>query len=236
MVNICGKNISMELCVLSFLLVLSIAGIMAGIAVLQVDGFSEKSMIILCVSGIIWAFVLFCLKLSLKTYSTATPSSGTSSPQSDPPPDYRNTWRLEYIKKSPDSLREELEGTITPPNKVVVPRRNINSIWTSSSEVGVHGATSPTADTVYVISEGGSSSGGYVTPKGRQPFLFTSGITEIHIRPGRAYTLPANLPSTSQSSSQQGTGATVIPGSSLPLAVPTDYDESLPRYQDLGLA
>ncbi|XP_042211188.1 uncharacterized protein LOC121858681 isoform X2 [Homarus americanus] len=211
MVNICGKNISMELCVLSFLLVLSIAGIMAGIAVLQVDGFSEKSMIILCVSG-------------------------TSSPQSDPPPDYRNTWRLEYIKKSPDSLREELEGTITPPNKVVVPRRNINSIWTSSSEVGVHGATSPTADTVYVISEGGSSSGGYVTPKGRQPFLFTSGITEIHIRPGRAYTLPANLPSTSQSSSQQGTGATVIPGSSLPLAVPTDYDESLPRYQDLGLA
>lgn len=171
--------------------------------------------------------------LSKMTSSRGLSPPDNPQPHDDPPPTYRNTWRLEYIDKSPFHLKMELQK---PRAKRYAPRRDVRSVWTST-EVRVHGDMSMD-EYVYNTSEipaGGHSSSTLFLSEGRHSNMFGSPLeTGSSERPERTNTLPLDFLNV-QPSSVQGSSRGSI--STIPLGATATghhtFDEGLPSYEDV---
>ncbi|XP_047502540.1 uncharacterized protein LOC125048010 [Penaeus chinensis] len=100
-------------CVLVVIMLVSTITMTAGGLLILTDGYTEKALVFLVCGGTTSIFTCAGIMVSV-VFSRASPSSNDAEappplPYSDPPPEYRFTWREEYLKKSPESLRTELE-------------------------------------------------------------------------------------------------------------------------------
>lgn len=82
----------------------------AGGLLMVTEGYTEKALVFLVCGGTTSIFTCAGMMVSV-IFSRTSPSGDAEAPlpYSDPPPEYRFTWREEYLKKSPDRLRTELE-------------------------------------------------------------------------------------------------------------------------------
>ncbi|XP_037800132.1 uncharacterized protein LOC119595069 isoform X2 [Penaeus monodon] len=99
-------------CVLVVIMLVSTITMTAGGLLMLTEGYTEKALVFLVCGGTTSIFTCAGVMVSVLFSRMAPSSSDTEAPPlpySDPPPEYRFTWREEYLKKSPESLRTELE-------------------------------------------------------------------------------------------------------------------------------
>nr|XP_027238026.1 uncharacterized protein LOC113829128 [Penaeus vannamei] len=97
-------------CVLVVIMLVSTITMTAGGLLMVTEGYTEKALVFLVCGGTTSIFTCAGMMVSV-IFSRTSPSGDAEAPlpYSDPPPEYRFTWREEYLKKSPDRLRTELE-------------------------------------------------------------------------------------------------------------------------------
>lgn len=123
------------------------------------------------------------LLMSMISARNAPPPTGAPLPYQDPPPNYRNTWRQQFIDKIPAHLKEELEKDQP---EIVRPKRHPRGSFTSAS---YNQAASQGRPQVFTISEtpsGGQFSSGYSHRN-------LSSLPEVFGRTQRAHTAPAEI-------------------------------------------
>ncbi|XP_063600417.1 uncharacterized protein LOC134776594 isoform X2 [Penaeus indicus] len=99
-------------CVLVVIMLVSTITMTAGGLLMLTDGYTEKALVFLVCGGTTSIFTCAGIMVSVvfsRTTSSSSDAEAPPLPYSDPPPEYRFTWREEYLKKSPESLRTALE-------------------------------------------------------------------------------------------------------------------------------
>ncbi|XP_042875151.1 uncharacterized protein LOC122255260 [Penaeus japonicus] len=185
-------------CVLVVIMLVSTITMTAGGLLMVTEGYTEKALVFLVCGGTTSIFTCAGIMVSVIFSRRSTSSNDTeaaSLPYSDPPPEYRFTWREEYLKKTPESLRTQLEEAGEPseaseeePNskKDATKKKNHKKdirkfFWSPSVEAsGVHpGRRNSTAD------QPGTSSGERPRRE-RATTVATAGIHGVTRAEGRA--------------------------------------------------
>lgn len=132
-------------CSLFFIASLAIAGIFVGTFNWLKNGYSSDSVIFILIGSVVMTVIFSCLLFTkiLNNRSVPDSSTSTSSPSGadDPPPNYRLTWRKEFLQTSPSDLKADLEKALGPNAKKAKGAKrngNIQQIWTSDMAAGVH--------------------------------------------------------------------------------------------------
>ncbi|XP_068251101.1 uncharacterized protein [Palaemon carinicauda] len=126
-------------CLMFVVVVVAVGVIFGGVMSLVNSGYNLTGMVVLG-SGVLILLMTIPLGI-LITWTTESPSTNSSeelSPNQDPPPKYRHTWRKEYIETSPEDIRGELQKTLDQAPSRGSKRGSIPLIWTVDTEFKTH--------------------------------------------------------------------------------------------------
>lgn len=132
------KLTAADRCALLFIQMLAFAGLLVGLIMWSNKGYSLSSLVFVVSGGSITVAIMGGLVCNI-----CGKQESDTQPIIDPPPDYRLTWRKEFLKSIPDDLKADIEGNfgLEKKNKKKKDRNRERPrvIWTSES-VNVHQA------------------------------------------------------------------------------------------------
>ncbi|XP_071538526.1 uncharacterized protein [Panulirus ornatus] len=227
------QTTSFSNCVLGIVLLVSLSALTAGVMIWMNQGLSSWVIVLITCGGIILLLIIVSIIAQETSSFSREPSSSlaVTQIQDDPPPTYRNTWRLEYIEKIPASLKLKLQSTRP---KRHTSKRDVRAVWTST-EVGVHGGI-PTTEYVYTNNEmtEGHSSVNIFLPDGRHSSVFQSWETGSSDTPERTNTLSLNLHNVQPFSlDESSSGSISVIPSRAAATIHQSFDNGLPSYDDV---
>ncbi|XP_064083523.1 uncharacterized protein LOC135199428 isoform X1 [Macrobrachium nipponense] len=125
-------------CFIAVIMMIAIGVIFGGILSFINFGYTVNGLITV-VTGVLILFITLPLSIFLawthQSSSGDTVGGGGEAPSTrDPPPEYRHTWRKEYIETSPEQIRDELEKTLNQKPPGEAKHGSIPRLWTMDVE------------------------------------------------------------------------------------------------------
>ncbi|KAK7074953.1 hypothetical protein SK128_015333 [Halocaridina rubra] len=137
-------------CVIFVLIIIGISTLSTGVSIFLKGGYSEGALVAIACGGNLLIIVIIISVITKCSNHDENSDEGARSPplaQEDLPPNYRLTWRKEFMEKSPEHLKAYLESGIDFSLIDEPPRGRIPFIKTSDLYAGVHGPTSVSSST-----------------------------------------------------------------------------------------
>ncbi|XP_068251099.1 uncharacterized protein [Palaemon carinicauda] len=205
-------------CALLVIQALACLGLVGGLSMWMNKGYSASAVIFVATGGSITVTIMGGL-----LWTTCRKQDSNTSPDVDPPPKYRLTWRKEFLKSIPDHLKADIDENFGLKKKRKDrKRKSTQVIWTSE----VHPVTElPVGASRDVGSLEQDPSGSPVLDNRRQNPAVIAGIH------GRSYSMPSQTMYLGHQYSGRSPARSFTRGAS-PM-YDTHIDDGLPSYEDV---